>query len=85
MTDKNKTIANVERFLELLPKEIKTPVRCAEPDNKILLEWYKRDNDYNITIYSIIFDGKEMIFSLYDGRRTKTMEALVFAMRILKN
>ncbi|MEK6746224.1 MAG: hypothetical protein AABY33_04260 [Pseudomonadota bacterium] len=64
------TIPHSQEFINRLPIAIHEPSLNVEVTGEILFEWYKNDSG-KITIFSVILDGKGIIYSLYEkGKRT---------------
>jgi hypothetical protein len=69
-------------FIEKLPIQIEGPSLDIEDTGKVLVEWAKREASGNITIFSVAFDGKGILYSLFeDGRRTDYFGHISFSDR----
>jgi hypothetical protein len=55
-------------FLAYLPYNIQPPSSGLEPDGKLLLEWVRREPSGHLSMFSLVFDDDDFIFSaLADG------------------
>lgn len=72
-------IPHAKEFIELLPIQIDKPSLSVEASGGVLLEWYKKDQSGQVTIFSVILDGKGILFSLFKaGKRTNNYGQLSF-------
>jgi len=62
MADPN-SLAEAFDFVDTLDLRTTMPCATVEPDGKIMLEWVKRENDGKITMFSVIFDDGNLVFS----------------------
>lgn len=71
-------LLNAKQFIEGLPLQIDGPTLSVEANGSILLEWYT-DKSGQATIFSVVFDGKGILFSLFKaGKRTNNYGHLNF-------
>ena len=72
-------IINAKEFINVLPLQIYAPTLDIEATGGVLLEWYKKELSEKITIFSVVLDGKGIIYSLYkEGKRTNNYGHLNF-------
>lgn len=72
-------IFHAKEFINELPLQIDAPTSDIEATGGVLLEWYKKELSEKITIFSVVLDGKGIIYSLYkEGKRTNNYGHLNF-------
>lgn len=73
------SLPKAREFVENLPMQIDRPALSVEAGGSILLEWYNKNKSGQATIFSAVFDGKGILFSLFkDGKRTNNYGHLNF-------
>ncbi len=75
-------IPHAKEFIEKLPIQIEKPSSDIEDTGKVLLEWAKRESSGKITMFSVLFDGNGILYSLFkEGKRTDDYGHMSFSDR----